>query len=186
MHGFRGCCLQKRKKKNSEAPLPASFPQQYSRLPVSFIQSHPALYLPGFLSLHISSLDPLFLSLLHRVYSAEYGEEGSLSILIEMASLGICMGLTWPRSLCESMQESYEKSAMKSFELYIMSNVGQVIITFSIKIKHLLTFRILTVNVKDVSNNHSKFLENKISIQLLDTTLFLEGERKDRYSYRNI
>ena len=71
------------------------------------------------------------------------------------------------------MKEFYVKIAVKCFELYLISDIRRIIY-LSMKIKYLLTLRTFNVNFKDISNNHSKFLEKKIRILLLDTSLFLE------------
>ena len=57
------------------------------------------------------------------------------------------------------MQESHVKTAVKCFELYIMSDIGRIIY-LSIKIKCLLTLRIVNVNFKDALNSQNSWKRN--------------------------
>lgn len=54
------------------------------------------------------------------------------------------------------MEESYVKTAVKCFELYIMSGIERIIY-LSIKIKRLLTLRIADVNFKDALNSQNSW-----------------------------
>lgn len=65
------------------------------------------------------------------------------------------------------------KTAVKCFELYIMSGIERIIY-LSIKIKCLLTLRIVDVNFKDTLNSQNSW-KRKYTL-LLDTTF--PGEEK--------
>lgn len=139
---------QKRKFRSSSANL---LPTESPLLPCT--PGHPspshnttsALYRPRVtLSFHVSSYEPLlFLRQRPRVLSLGRGNNILCSLLSCQEweiSKSLMRGNFYSRACANSWKKSYVKTAVKCFELYIMSGIERIIY-LSIKIKCLLTLR---------------------------------------------